>query len=310
MTAEQIATRQTRVQKGVLVASRVEDGYRVYSTDNPSQQYNVRWDGEHLTCTCPDFGFHTSDPEWQCKHIMAVAPFDNCTPDLPEPDEGGENHAAEVVPIAEAALAGEPPNSTPSRKRRSPKDSPTPASMLIKRSVSPDGRIDSVSVEFSMPVTELSAGEIKDRALKTVQLQRDIVSSFLQMNGNGSQNAHPSTPTRPAPIERTNGDGHPVFARMLDISKVNGKWGDRLCIVFAMNGNRTRLFGSPKQLAEHIEAAGYRVRPEEIAPGLRLNLPCQVTTKPSDDGKYVNIDRVFGVERQPTNGGSYGGRVH
>ena len=311
MTAQQIQSRHASVEQGVLVASRMDDGYRVYSTDNPSQQYAVRFNGERLTCTCPDFVFHQADPEWQCKHIMAVAPFDDHVPEIPEPAPEGESDGTEFPPITEAAApAEEPPNQPPARKRRSPKDASVPASMLIKRSVSPDGRIDSVSVEFSMPVAELSAGEIKDRALKTVQLQRDIISSFLQMNDNGPHPPHPAAPARPVLVERTNGDGHPVFATMLDIGKVNGKWGDRLCIVFDMKGNRTRLFGSPKQLAEHIEAAGYRVRPEEIAPGLRLNLPCQVTTKPSDDGKYVNIERVFAAERPPANGGSYGRRVN
>jgi len=55
--------------------------------------------------------------------------------------------------------------------------------MLIKRSVSPDGRIDSVSVEFSMPVADISNGEIKDKALKTLQLQKEIVGASLKLNG-------------------------------------------------------------------------------------------------------------------------------
>jgi hypothetical protein len=305
MTSAQIESRQERAQKGVLVASRVEGGYRVYSTDNPAQQYAVRWNGERLTCTCPDFVFHEDDPNWRCKHILAVAPFDNNQPELPEPAE----HASAPAAAPMAAPADGSPNNNPARKRRTPKDSSSPASMLIKRSVSPDGRIDSVSVEFSMPVADLTAGEIKDRALSTVQLQKEIVSSFLKVNGTGAQDSQPPATSQPAPIQG-NGNGHGVFATMLDIGKVNGKWGDRLCIVFDMNGSRTRLFGSAKQLAEHIEAAGYRVRPEEVAPGLRLNLPCQVTTKRSDDGKYVNIDRVFAVERQPANGGSNGRPTH
>ena len=308
MTTAQIESRQERAHKGVLIASRVEGGFRVYSTDNPSQQYSVTWNGERLTCTCPDFEFHQTDPDWRCKHIMVVEPFDNNLPELPETAEDVTRHEDAPHVTAAAAPSGEPPASAPPRRRRAPKEPPSPTHMMIKRSVSPDGRIDSVSVEFSTPVIDLPIGEIKERALKTLQLQRDIVSSFLKLNGHAAQ-PQPPAPPRPAPIER-NGDGFPVFARMLDVGKVNGKWGDRLCIVFDMNGNRTRLFGSPKQLAEHIGAAGYRIRPEEIAAGLRLNLPCQVVTKPSDDGKYVNIERVFAAERQPTNGGSNAGRVH
>jgi hypothetical protein len=306
MTTAQIESRQERAHKGVLIASRVEGGFRVYSTDNPPQQYSVAWDGERLTCTCPDFEFHQADPGWRCKHIMAVEPFDNNLPHLPEPAEDVTGHEDAPAATVGAAPSGEPPESVPPRRRRAPKEPPSPTHMIIKRSVSPDGRIDSVSVEFSTPVLDLQVGEIKERALKTLQLQREIVASFLKLNGHVGQ---PAASPQLAPIER-NGDGFPVLARMLDIGKVNGKWGDRLCIVFDMNGNRTRLFGSPKQLAEHIGAAGYRIRPEEITAGLRLNLPCQVVTKPSDDGKYVNIERVFAVERQPANGGSNAGRVH
>ena len=308
MTTTQIESRQERAHKGVLIASRADDGFRVYSTDNPSQQYSVIWNGERLTCTCPDFEFHQADPGWRCKHIMAVEPFDNNLPELPEAaGDAGENENAPIA-TASTSHSGEPPENVPARKRRTAKEPPSPTHMVIKRSVSPDGRIDSVSVEFSTPVLDLQVGEIKERALKTLHLQREIVSSFLKLNGNVAQ-PQPPVPTRPVPIER-NGNGFPVLARMLDVGKVNGKWGDRLCIVFDMNGNRTRLFGSPKQLAEHIEAAGYRIRPEEITVGLRLNLPCQVVTKPSDNGKYVNIERVFAVERQPTNGGSHAARVH
>ncbi len=308
MTTAQIESRQERAQKGVLIASRVDGGFRVHSTDNPSQQYSVVWNGKRLTCTCPDFEFHQADPNWRCKHIMAVEPFDDSLPEMPDAaGESGENGDTSFVPV-ETAPSGEPPESTPPRRRRAPKEPPSATHMIIKRSVSPDGRIDSVSVEFSTPVLDLQVGEIKERALKTLQLQREIVSSFLKLNGHAAQ-PQPPAPSRPAVVER-NDDGLPVFARMLDVGKVNGKWGDRLCIVFDMNGNRTRLFGSPKQLAEHIGAAGYRIRPEEVAAGLRLNLPCQVVTKPSDDGKYVNIERVLAVERQPANGGSHAGRVH
>ncbi len=73
-----------------------------------------------------------------------------------------------------------------------------------------------------------------------------------------------------------NGDGKPVFARLIDIGKVNDKWGERLCINAAVNGRTSRLFGSAKQLAEHVLSAGYEIDPESVEPGLRLNLACRV----------------------------------
>jgi len=304
MTSAQLETRRERAENGVLIASRADEGFRVYSTDNPSERYFVKFDGERLTCTCPDFEFHQADGAWRCKHILAIEPFDTGHfPELPEPAE-------EVAP--KAAALNQPPNGSPSRKRRPPKDQTAPISMLIKRSVSPDGRIDSVSVEFTTPVADLTVGEIKDRALTTLQLQRDIVTSFLTLNGKSAPQPSQPQPSQPAPatLSRKIDEG-PVFAKMIDIGKVNGKWGDRLCITFEVDGRRTRLFGSAKQLASHIDAAGYTVRPENIVAGQRLDVPCLVTTKPSDDGKYVNIEQVFACNPQPTNGGANGSRrVH
>jgi hypothetical protein len=299
MTQAQLATRQERAAEGVLIASRAEEGFRVYSIDNPKAQYSVGYDGERMTCTCPDFEFHKSDPDWRCKHILAVEPYQaRPLPEVPEPED-------EVPQNAEPD--GNPPNNP--RKRKPAKEAAVPITMLIKRSVSPDGRIDSVSVEFSMPVVDLKISEIKDRALTTLQLQREIVTSFLQLNGHAAP--QPQSPAKPSQtvLVRKAEEG-PVAAKMLDIGKVNGKWGDRLCITFDIDGQRTRLFGSPKQLAGHIGEAGYTVEPQSITPGLKLDVPCLVTTKPSEDGKYVNIDQVFALNQRPVNGGANGKHVN
>src|SRR5271157_5823167 len=205
MTSAQLETRRERAENGVLIASRADDGFRVYSTDNPSERYFVKFDGERLTCTCPDFEFHKADRAWRCKHILAIEPFDTENlPELPEPAEG-------VAP--KAGASNQPPNGSPSRKRRPPKEQTAPISMLIKRSVSPDGRIDSVSVEFTTPVADLTVGEIKDRALTTLQLQRDIVTSFLKLKGQSApQPAQPQHAAQPAPatLSRKVDEG-PVF---------------------------------------------------------------------------------------------------
>src|SRR5437899_10054979 len=147
--------------------------------------------------------------------------------------------------------SGPPKPATPNRARSSANGSS--AQMLIKRSVSPDGRIDSVSVEFSMPVADISNGEIKDKALKILQLQKEIVGAFLKLNGQ-KESATNAAPT-PAPIpqgNRGNGDGKPVFARMMDIGRVNGKWGARLYITVQARHRRWRLFGSAAQHALQV----------------------------------------------------------
>src|SRR5439155_1759081 len=276
MTQAQLETRKERSENGALIASQTEEGFRVYAVRNPSKVYLVKKEGDQWTCTCPDFEYHQGDTTWRCKHVLAVAPwpkpeetlpveveFDDPTqglgvPEAPAPDQvrrkrvrqeatspgPGNGHASEI-PAAAAGGKSQPPDpakpATPKRARRAANGS---TQMLIKRSVSPDGRIDSVSVEFSMPVADISNGEIKDKALKTLQLQKEIVGAFLKLNGEKAPaNAAPT----PAPLpqgNQGNGDGKPVFARMIDIGKVNGKWGERLCINVQVGDRRCRLFGS------------------------------------------------------------------
>ena len=297
MTQTQLENRTERSENGALVASKTEEGFRVYSLHNPSQIYLVRQEGERLTCTCQDFEAHKTDTTWRCKHILVIAPWQQ-KENPSAPQLSGEEQADASAP---AETAGEPP--LPKRKTRRANESVPPVQMLIKRSVSPDGRIDSVSVEFSMSVSDQTETEIKAKALKSLYLQREIVTSFLKLNGH-NVTATPTQNTPPPPSN--NGNGHPVFARMLDIGKMNGRWGERLFITFQVNDRHYRLFGSANQLATHITSAGYEIGPEAIANGLRLDLPCRVTTKPSDDGKYVNVDQVFPAAIKQGTGGNHG----
>ena len=282
MTESQIEAGQERAGNGTLVVSRTEDGFRVYSVNHPSRLYLVRQEGERWTCTCPDFEYHQADTTWRCKHILAIAPWkEQQTPQPSEPANG----QAEAIPVSpeQNQQAAVP-------KKHIQKHTNGFAQMLIKRSVSPDGRIDSVSVEFSMPVTETANGEIKAKALNTLKLQKEIVADFLKLNGAKATAFPPpaSKPPEPAPE-----NGQPLIARLIDIGKVNGKWGERLTLNVQINGRTSRLFGSAKQLAERIQSAGYEIDPANLEPGLRLNLACRVVTKPSDDGRYLNVEKVL-----------------
>src|SRR5438132_135006 len=166
MTQAQLDARKERSENGALIASQTEEGYRVYAVRDPSNVYLVRKDGDQWTCTCPDFDFHQGDTTWRCKHVLAVAPwpkpeetlpveveFDDpakgmSLPESPAPNQSrrapkpGNGQASEIP----AAAGGEnlpplPPKTTAQKRTRSAANSS--AQMLIKRSVSPDGRIDS-----------------------------------------------------------------------------------------------------------------------------------------------------------------------
>jgi hypothetical protein len=158
--------------------------------------------------------------------------------------------------------------------------------MLVKRSLSPDGRIDSISLEFSFDVREESAGDIKSRALKALKLQTEIVQSFVgptkRNEGNGNSNAWPNG---------KNDANGAVAARMLDVGIAQTAYGERVFVNFDVNGRRARLFGSEQAILEAIAAAGKRLGADAIAQGRMLNLPCRVETR--ENGKYLNVTKVF-----------------
>jgi hypothetical protein len=299
MTEQQVEVRKERAENGTFVISRTDEGFRVYSIHNPSHIYLVRQEADRWTCTCPDFEVHKADTTWRCKHILAVAPWS-------KPD--GTQTAAEPPQAASELPLNNESAKLPARRRKAQDQltPPVPVQMIMKRSVSPDGRIDSISVEFSLPVSGYSSGEIKQKALSTLELQKEIVGAFLKLNG---PKESPVLKQSRQPQKPVNGDGKPVFAQMIDIGKMNGKWGERFFINFQVNGRTSRLFGSPKQLAEHIQSAGYDIEEGNIEAGLRLNLACRVTTKPSEDGKYLNVDKVFPVAKVVPKGGGNDGNI-
>lgn len=158
--------------------------------------------------------------------------------------------------------------------------------MLIKRSVSPDGRIDSLSVEFSCPV-EILSEELQRRARELIDIQSGIVRTFLfRANGERTQ---PDRPLRAQPEGSADGG---VPAELLRIGGADGKWGRRLFITIQANGRALRLYGSAAKLAEHLETAGYPHHAGNIREGVRLDLACRVVTKESEDG-FVSIEKVL-----------------
>ncbi len=282
MTQEQLEVRSKRAAQEFLVISPTDDGWRVRSAHNPSQHYQVSGDGEGLRCTCPDFETHFPEDEaWACKHILAVRDYQAKVP--------GNGQTKSYPDEERAAIQAEPVQHSENPDTKKPQ-----AQMLVKRSLSPDGRIDSISLEFSFDLREESAGDIKSRALKALKLQTDIVESFLgsgKSNGRGGGNTNArSNSNNGAP--KTNGT---VAARMLDLGIAQTAYGERLFVNFDVNGRRARLFGSDQAILDAVATAGKRIDQEELEHGLKLNLPCRVTTE--QNGKYLNVTQVFATAR-------------
>src|SRR6266849_497246 len=168
MTQEQFVSRKERAERDVFVITAAQEGWRVRSARNPSRFYQVSANGTELQCTCPDFQQHApQDPTWRCKHVLAVQDHQAKT-GAADPQAERELAEERAAVQAEGAPQAQPVNGEPAA-----------AQMLIKRSISPDGRIDSVSIEFSFALAEATVGEIKARALKTLKLQTEIVKGFL-----------------------------------------------------------------------------------------------------------------------------------
>jgi hypothetical protein len=162
--------------------------------------------------------------------------------------------------------------------------------MLLKRSVSPDGRIDSLSVEFSMPVEKLSVADIKNLAQRSLSLQSQIVGSFLTPKGNGKDQPRPAEQAAPE-------ENGAIPARITGVRAGNTRWGRSLYVAFEVRGKTLRLFGSRKRLGEVFTAAGFPNQSRTFSEGLDLNLPCRVVVKPTPDGRFFNIVRIFPAER-------------
>ena len=285
MTDKELEKRKERAESETFVISRTDEGFRVYNPAYPTKSYVVSGSPEEPQCTCPDFQTHEGDPQWRCKHILAV--LNNLEKPKAKPD-GQDRYDDEE----RRAIQGE--SRPPEKKERKPRNSNGGPQMILERSVSPDGRIDSLSVEFALPVGKASPEEIKARAGETLNLQSEIVKGFLSSDGKKPEQ----------PEAKTAGADGTVPAQMLDISGMPGKWGGRrLFINVQVNGQVSRLFGSRDQLAAYIIDAGFQSLVSRIDEGFKLNLPCRVITKPSKDGRFTNIAEVLPIQPlQPKEG--------
>ncbi len=272
MAQQELERKKDRVGTQLLIISKVGNGFRVYSPESPGQSYIVGCGHKGPTCTCPDFQTRNGDPKQRCSHIIAVREQVGELEDI-FPQTQAEHQTGEQVQQADSTVAHQG------------------TQMHIKRSVSPDGRIDSFSVSFSCGVDMKTVNELVIHATKMLQIQSVIVGSFLQKK----TKENGQTTTKP---QETNGV---VPAKMLTIGGMPGKWGQMLFINVKVDGigKVLKLFGSVKQLEGHLRDSNFpHLAPTSIREGTRLNHPCRVTTKPSSDGKYLNIIKVFPLEQQ------------
>ena len=319
MNDTELEKRQARAANETLVISKTDGGFRVYNPSNITHIYMVSGIPDSPKCNCPDFETHQSDPEWRCKHILAVLNQGKAPP--------AEKPATEdLQPPEERQNESKPSEPAEKKKTRVPRNGHS--QMLIKRSISPDGYINSLSVEFISSVDTGAAEAVKDQAQKALMLQAEIAGEFLKANGNEksktqasereSDNGKETEQTQrnsdaakhhatdsDAPSENagakdqdkanqhTEKSDSAVPAQLLNVAGMNTRGGWKLFINVQVNGKTAKLFGNKKELAEHVAAAGFPSVADHINQGMALYLPCRVVTKISQDGKYLNIEKVL-----------------
>jgi hypothetical protein len=261
MTNDTFPKRIAQVGSDTFVIAREGDQFRMYAPGNPAEMSTVRITDKDTVCTCTDFIENGGDPEFRCKHILAVQKI------------------PQVLPIPSAV--------------RAPLHAPEPQTivssgngarhMLLKRSISPDGRIDSLSVEFSLPVGSASDEETVEAANAALAIGSVIIAGFLgsEKHGNGKDK------TEEVQTERLKA------AKIVAFGFRPTKWGQRAALTFEVEGDRLAVFGSREKLQEVLSFAGYPAVGKDLSKPFDTSLACQVTVKKTDDGKYTNIDRVY-----------------
>jgi hypothetical protein len=239
-------------------------GYTVYAADAPNDAHQVTGNPDNPSCTCPDFRTHPAHLRYRCPHIYAVFR-----------DVGnGSAATATTAPAMPPTSAG---NGLPIGLGEG-------VGMVLKRSVSPDRRIDSLSVELTIPPEVLADKDIDEVAMAVLNRQDAIVTAFLDSRGPAERK--PSTQPRQA----TNG---PSEAVLRDVGGMQTRLGWRYFINVAVGEKMYKLFGTRKQLAEQLMAAGCTFHANNITKGACFNARCLAVLAPSEDGKYTNVESIL-----------------
>lgn len=266
-----------------FVIMKTHEGYRVCSPLTPATQFVVSGLPDQAQCTCSEFERNAADPHFECEHIQAVFREASKTNGSGEGNGAGKTETAVTQPKAPVGR------------------SDTGATMVLKRSVSPDGRIDSLSIELSCPLGgKVTQDEIIVRADKMLQLQAGIADRFLQSKAKPTPAHHGNGGNG----KSSNGDCHGEQAlpgQLLAVASMNTRRGKSLFLNILVNGQTLKLFGEEHELKEAVSAAGYPSVADHLANGFALNLPCRVVTR--QNGRFLNVEKVLPAMSKAGNGG-------
>ncbi len=261
-------------EKKVFVTQQTPDGFCVYEPSDPHTLYLVQGIPEKPSCSCGEFQANRNNPSFRCEHITAVygqrasgAQSNAVHQGSGNNKSGNENGFATPIVYTDEDLSVPHPQ------------------MQIKRSVSPDGRIDSLSVEFHCPVDLDDAEDVIQQAQQSLHLQAQIMESFRR-----EQPAQ-----QPQSVNHGHGNNYSngTIVQLTHIAGRQTKYGWRMYINVRINGQNALLFGTKQKLGEYLNDAGYPEMARDIREGNQLNVQCQAILKQNNNDRYPTIEKLF-----------------
>jgi len=246
-------------------------------TNKSGTPYNVKLDAlGNGTCTCPDFHVRIAQEGRICKHIAAAA-LTSLAPQVHSPAARPGNGQARA-------------NGTNGAEG-------SPLIFRFRRIIQTDGK-NGLHVEVQGRLTD---DEARDE--QTVSTAYQLLDKLISVAGqNGSQ---PPSPAAAGSFSRSTAKATSIKSRagfaskdqaspavISKIDRMKTRQGESLFLKVDVDGETVRVFGSPEELAERLEASGYDIPASEIQAGMELNLPCQVVTGQGGNG-YKKIERFL-----------------
>lgn len=260
---------------------KTQNGYQVRSGP---KTYDVIIESDKITCTCLDFQKqHVEDPNHSCKHIIAIlADFEeqqSCISTSITPQPHQADNKLSIIKTGNGA--------SKTSLYPAPTVAPKQPHILIKRSLSADSRIDSISVEIDFGLANEDEELVKAQALKALNLQDSIIKEFISIN-----QPRENLPEPPQVVFPTDETSEEVLDGIM--TKVGIAQNKSYYIIVELPESKTaKLFGNQKYLSHQIAVAGFSFPAEKIVEGIILNIPCKVTTVLN--GKFINVDKVFPI---------------
>lgn len=164
-----------------------------------------------------------------------------------------------------------------------------PTRMRVKRSLSADGHLDSVSVAIDLSIDGLTAQQIKAKGLKALWLESELAQEYLAGSGPLATFSKVEAKAE-AKTEVADEEKFAAPARLLDVGKTKN---NTYFINVKVGGKRARLFGTARQLVTQLAGIGQDLTPEAISDGLQLDYACRAVTELGGDGRYLNVVKLL-----------------